>query len=177
MNRLFTGAGASAILAAVIVAGCGSSSGSSSASSSSAPAPAASSSQSSGTTSNAAKAVTITTKHDKFGTVLAAGSKQLTVYLFEADHSTKSTCMSACASAWPPVVGKPQASKQAQSADLSTTTRPDGQLQVTYKGHPLYYFVKDKDAGDAYGQAIDNFGAEWYVLAPSGNKIDEDKGS
>jgi predicted lipoprotein with Yx(FWY)xxD motif len=75
------------------------------------------------------------------------------------------------------VIGKPNATKQAQSADLSTTSRPDGQLQVTYKGHPLYYFVKDKDAGDAYGQALDNFGAEWYVLAPSGNKIDEDKGS
>jgi predicted lipoprotein with Yx(FWY)xxD motif len=177
MNRLFAGAAVPAILAAAMLAGCGSSSSSNSASSSSAAAPAASSSQSSGTASTASKAVTITTKHDKFGTVLAAGSKQLTVYLFEADKSTKSTCMSACASAWPPVIGKPEATNQAKSADLSTTTRPDGQLQVTYKGHPLYYFVKDKDAGDTYGQGLDNFGAEWYVLSPSGNKVDEDEGS
>jgi predicted lipoprotein with Yx(FWY)xxD motif len=178
MKRLFAGAAAPAILAAVFVAGCGSSSSSNSSSSSKAPAPAASSSQSSAAASAPAKAVTVTTKHDKFGTVLAAGSKQLTVYLFEADKSATSNCMSACASAWPPVIGKPKATNQAKSADLNTITRPDGQLQVTYRGHPLYYFVKDKDAGDAYGQGLKNFGAEWYVLAPSGNKIDEgDEGS
>jgi predicted lipoprotein with Yx(FWY)xxD motif len=189
MNRLFTGVAAPAILAAAIVAGCGSSSSSNS---SSASAPAGSSSQSSGGASSSqssggassspgssgtAKTVKITTKHDKFGTVLAAGSKQLTVYLFEADKSAKSNCMSACASAWPPVIGKPKATNQAQAADLSTIKRPNGQLQVVYKGHPLYYFVKDKDAEDAYGQGIDNFGAEWYVLAPSGNKVDEHEGS
>jgi len=174
MNRLFAGAATAAILAAVILAGCGSSSSSSS---SNTPAPAASSSQSSGAASTPAKAVTIITKHDKFGTVLAAGYKQLTVYLFEADQSAKSNCTSACASAWPPVIGKPKAASQAQSADLSTITRPDGQLQVTYKGHPLYYFVKDKDAGDAYGQGVKNFGAEWYVLAPSGKQIEDDEDS
>jgi predicted lipoprotein with Yx(FWY)xxD motif len=176
MNRLLTGAAAPAILAAAILAGCGSSSSSNSSSGSSAPAPAASSSQSSGSTSTPAKAVTITTKHDKFGTVLAAGSKQLTVYLFEADQTSRSNCMAACASNWPPVIGKPKAVSRAQSSDLSTITRSDGQLQVTYQGHPLYYFVKDKDAGDAYGQGLKAFGAEWFVLAPSGHKI-EDEGS
>jgi predicted lipoprotein with Yx(FWY)xxD motif len=43
---------------------------------------------------------------------------------------------------------------------------------VTYKGHPLYYFIKDKDAGDSYGQGSHAFGASWYVLAPSGKKVD-----
>lgn len=170
MSRLLTGAAAPAILAAAILAGCGSSSSSSS---SGASAPAGSSSQSSGSAATPAKAVTITTKHDKLGTVLAAGSEQRTVYLFEADKTSKSNCMSACASNWPPVIGKPKAISRAQSSDLSTTTRPDGQRQVTYKGHPLYYFYKDKDAGDAYGQGLKAFGAEWYVLAPSGDKIDE----
>jgi hypothetical protein len=33
-------------------------------------------------------------------------------------------------------------------------------------------FVKDKDDGDAYGEAAKAFGAEWYTLAPSGNKVD-----
>ncbi len=46
-------------------------------------------------------------------------------------------------------------------------------MQVTYKGHPLYYFAKDGDAGDAYGQGSKSFGAGWYVLAPSGKKIDK----
>jgi predicted lipoprotein with Yx(FWY)xxD motif len=43
---------------------------------------------------------------------------------------------------------------------------------VTYDGHPLYRYVKDGDAGDAYGEGIKSFGAEWYALAPSGKKVD-----
>src|SRR2546430_12753357 len=52
----------------------------------------------------------------------------------------------------PPVVGRPRASGGASSGDLGTMARPDGRTQVTYKGHPLYLYVKDKDDGDAYGQ-------------------------
>jgi predicted lipoprotein with Yx(FWY)xxD motif len=177
MKRLALGAMAPMLVAAVMLAGCGSSSSSSSSSGSGGQNSAASQ----GSTSTAAayaspaKAVMITTKHAKLGTVLAAGSKHLTVYLFEADKGAKSACTGACAQAWPPVLGKPTASDQARSADLGTTTRPDGKTQVTYRGHPLYFFVKDKDDEDTYGQGIEQFGAEWYVLAPSGNKIDEDK--
>jgi predicted lipoprotein with Yx(FWY)xxD motif len=58
------------------------------------------------------------------------------------------------------------------AAGLGTITRADGSKQVTYDGHPLYYFIRDKDAGDAYGQGVNAFGASWYVLAPSGNKVD-----
>jgi predicted lipoprotein with Yx(FWY)xxD motif len=74
------------------------------------------------------------------------------------------------------VTGKPTAAGAAIAADLGTITRPDGNTQVTYKGHPLYFFVKDVkdgDPGDTYGEAIKSFGAEWYVLAPSGDKIDK----
>jgi predicted lipoprotein with Yx(FWY)xxD motif len=58
------------------------------------------------------------------------------------------------------------------AADLGTTTRSDGTTQVTYKGHPLYFYSKDGDAGDAYGQGLKSFGAGWYVLKPSGVKVD-----
>jgi predicted lipoprotein with Yx(FWY)xxD motif len=160
----------------VAVAGCGSSSStSSSGSSSSASAAAQSTTTSAASTSAAAStgsAVLISTKHNKLGTVLAAGNKRLTVYLFEADKGSSSACSGACASAWPPVTGKPSAAGSAKASDLGTITRPDGSTQVTYKGHPLYYFIKDKDNGDAYGQGVKAFGADWYVLAPSGNKID-----
>ena len=61
---------------------------------------------------------------------------------------------------------------RASASDLGTITRADGTTQVTYKGHPLYYFVKDKDDGDAYGEGSTAFGAGWYVLSPSGNKVD-----
>jgi predicted lipoprotein with Yx(FWY)xxD motif len=61
----------------------------------------------------------------------------------------------------------------ASASDLGTITRPDGTTQVTYKGHPLYYFIKDKDSGDAYGQGSKAFGASWYVLKPNGSKLDK----
>ena len=70
-----------------------------------------------------------------------------------------------------PVSGKPQTTGGVLNADLSTIKRPDGTTQVTYKGHPLYLYVKDKDDGDAYAQGINSFGADWYALAPSGKKL------
>jgi predicted lipoprotein with Yx(FWY)xxD motif len=119
--------------------------------------------------------VAVQTKHAKLGTILAAGPKHLTVYMFEADKGTTSSCNGACASAWPPVTtaGSPTVAGSAVSADLGMITRADGTKQVTYKGHPLYYFDKDGDAGDAYGQGVKAFGADWYVLKPSGSKVDE----
>jgi predicted lipoprotein with Yx(FWY)xxD motif len=115
----------------------------------------------------------ITTKHNgKLGTILAYGKKKLTVYLFEGDKGKTSSCTAACATVWPPVTGKPNAAGGAMSSELGTIKRPDGSTQVTYKGHPLYLYAKDGDAGDAYGEGIKSFGAEWYALAPSGKKVD-----
>jgi predicted lipoprotein with Yx(FWY)xxD motif len=170
------------LLSLVVVAGCGSSSSSSSspASSSSSSAAAAPSTSASSTSTAAAtgsastgSAVLISTKHNKLGTILAAGKSHRTVYLFEADKGSSSSCSGACAKAWPPVIGKASAKGKAKASDLGTTSRPDGSTQVTYKGHPLYYFIKDKDAEDAYGQGSKAFGAGWYVLTPSGQKIDK----
>ena len=56
---------------------------------------------------------------------------------------------------------------------LGTSTRRDGSTQVTYNNRPLYYFVADKKPGDLRGQGIDAFGGGWYVLSPSGVKIDK----
>jgi predicted lipoprotein with Yx(FWY)xxD motif len=68
--------------------------------------------------------------------------------------------------------GRPQAAGRAIASDLGTIARPDGTRQVTYNGHPLYFYAKDGDAGDSYGAGLKSFGAGWYVLAPSGKKID-----
>ena len=179
--------------AAALAAGCGSSSKSTSSSSASASTAAATTpaagksaygSYGAGGASSSASAsnaggVTVTVKHSKLGTILAAGPKHLTVYLFEGDKGGQSACTGACAAAWPPVTssGQPQAGGSAQAAQLGTITRADGTKQVTYNGHPLYFFVKDGDAGDAYGQGVKAFGADWYVVTPSGNKIDSDSHS
>ena len=63
------------------------------------------------------------------------------------------------------------------ASQLGTITRSDGTMQVTYNGHPLYFFAADKDDGDTYGQGSKEFGAGWYVMTPSGNKIDDDDDS
>ena len=55
---------------------------------------------------------------------------------------------------------------------LEMIAGPGGKQQVTYAGHPLYYYAADGKPGDTAGQALDQFGAEWYVLAPTGAKVE-----
>jgi len=178
-----------ALLAATLAlaaGGCGSSSSKSS-SSSAAASPATTSTASSGgtrgygggassasTSAAAASAATVsvTAKSSKLGLILAAGPKRKTVYLFESDTGSASSCNGGCASVWPPVTGTAAAGAGAVSADLGTITRSDGTTQVTYKGHPLYFFARDGDAGDSYGEGLKSFGASWYALTPSGKKVD-----
>jgi predicted lipoprotein with Yx(FWY)xxD motif len=177
MKRMLALGTTAAALAAL--AGCGSSSKSTTTSTTAASAIGTSSSSAKSayagsSAPGASRAVLVSTKHGSAGTVLAVGPKKLTVYLFEGDKGSASTCSGACAGVWPPVrtTGTAQAGGAAVAADLGTVTRADGSKQVTYKGHPLYLFAKDKDQGDSYGQGITSFGSAWYVLAPSGNKID-----
>jgi predicted lipoprotein with Yx(FWY)xxD motif len=160
-------------LIAALIAGCGSSKKTTTTTPPTKSTPAATSTPSSPSTT--AGVALIATKHSKLGTVLAGGRKRLTLYLFEGDKGTASQCSGACAQIWPPLTttGTPRLAGAARAADLGTTRRADGTIQVTYKGHPLYYYTKDKDSGDAYGEGVKLFGAEWYVLAPSGNKIDK----
>lgn len=167
----------------IVLAGCGSSSSTTSSSASTAAAAPSTTTAATAPASTTAAAAApaggelIVTKHSKFGTIVAAGPKRLTVYLFEGDKGGQSACAGACASAWPPVTtsAAARAGGAAVASDLGTITRSDGTKQVTYKGHPLYFFVKDQDDGDAYGEGSNAFGAGWYVLTPSGQKIDEDQ--
>jgi predicted lipoprotein with Yx(FWY)xxD motif len=160
------------LVGVLFVAACGSSSKSSS-SASSAPAASSSTQSSASAPSQGTPVVLSTKKQKKLGTILAAGPKHMTVYLFEADKGGKSACSGECAHAWPPVLGTAKATGAAVAADLGTVKRSDGKVQVTYKGHPLYYFIKDKDDGDAYGEGAKAFGSSWYVLKPNGSKVDE----
>jgi predicted lipoprotein with Yx(FWY)xxD motif len=172
--------GAAAAAAVALLAGCGSSSSSSStAASTPTQSTAAATTTAATTTAAASTGEMVQTKHTKLGTILVAGAKQRTVYLFEADKGTKSTCDGECAQDWPPVTtsGAPTVGGSAVSADLGTTTRSDGTKQVTYKGHPLYFFEDDKATGDTSGEGSTAFGAGWYVMKPSGSKIDDDDDS
>jgi len=114
----------------------------------------------------------IKTQAGSSGTFLVDGSGRA-LYLWAADSMNTSKCAGACASAWPPVMatGKVTVAGGANAADLGTITRSDGTRQVTYDGHPLYTFAGDSAAGQTTGQGSDNFGAKWWLVAPSGAKI------
>jgi predicted lipoprotein with Yx(FWY)xxD motif len=100
-------------------------------------------------------------------------SKGITLYDFPPDNGTTSVCYGACAALWPPLLthGKPVAGTGVRAALLGTTKRKDGKLQVTYGGHPLYYFVSDRKPGQLTGQGLDQFGGPWWVISPAGKEI------
>ncbi len=107
----------------------------------------------------------------KLGLILV-DSKGLTVYDFHKDKGTKSSCYGACEQGWPPVIsaGQPQAGNGASASKLGTTERKDGTMQVTYAGHPLYTFAGDQKPGEANGNDVSAFGAQWYALKGSGEE-------
>jgi predicted lipoprotein with Yx(FWY)xxD motif len=150
---------AAAAIATLAVAGCGGGGGNASAST---PQP----------KTSTGHAATVGVASTGLGSVLV-DSQGRTVYLFEKDTGPESTCFGACATEWPPVTtsGKPSAGSGVTASMLGTTKRSDGKTQVTYNGHPLYLFEADQKPGDATGQNVDAFGAEWYVLSPAGNKV------
>jgi len=100
-------------------------------------------------------------------------SKGITLYDFVKDKGGTSACYGACAALWPPVLtkGKPIAGPGLRKSLLGTTKRKDGKLEVTYGGHPLYYFVTDRKPGQTTGQGVDQFGGPWWVISAAGKEI------
>jgi predicted lipoprotein with Yx(FWY)xxD motif len=157
------------VATAVLVAACASGGGSSSSTPTSAPA--ASSAAASGAAAGSGGTV-ITTATSSGTTFLVDGSGKA-LYLWMKDGTNSSACSGACATAWPPVMatGTVTASGSAMASDLGSITRSDGTKQVTYDGHPLYYFVGDSGPGQATGQGSDNFGAKWWLVSPTGADV------
>jgi predicted lipoprotein with Yx(FWY)xxD motif len=107
----------------------------------------------------------------EYGPVVADGKGEA-LYLFDKERSKKSRCYGACARAWPPVLtkGRPRAGKGAKAKLLGTTKRRNGKRQVTYRGHPLYYYVDDSP-GTILCQNVDEFGGLWLVVKPNGRPV------
>ncbi|WP_331753127.1 hypothetical protein OG440_39385 (plasmid) [Streptomyces sp. NBC_00637] len=167
-----TWAVASALLVAVS-SGCSSSSKTTAPTTS--PATTGTSAPATSSSSTGATESTVAVASSKYGPILVDG-KGSTLYLFEADTSTKSTCVGTCAAAWPPMLasGAPKAAKHAKATLLGTTKRSDGSTEVTYNGHPLYYYAGDTKPGDTNGEELSQFGAKWYVLNAAGDKVEGD---
>ncbi len=129
---------------------------------------------SAGTTTGPAapSAATLTSRTTRLGPTLVDGSGR-TLYLFASDSATSSTCSGSCTSVWPPAgaASKPAVTGGARLDLIGTLRRTDGTTQLTYAGHPLYYYAGDAMPGDTTGQALDEFGAPWYALTPGGGTI------
>jgi len=104
------------------------------------------------------------------------------VYLFEKDEDGESYCSGACAAVWPPLETStaPRGGAGVQEAELGTIERPDGDMQVTYHGHPLYYYAADASTPDnTKGEDVEQFGAGWYLVGAHGQPVEprSDSGS
>jgi predicted lipoprotein with Yx(FWY)xxD motif len=126
-----------------------------------------------GSTSRAHPAIaansSISVEQTSFGKALADANGR-TLYLFARDKPTASTSAAAGRPFWPPFTSttRPSATGGALAREIGTA---NGGTHVTYNGHPLYYFVGDRHAGQTAGQGLNEFGARWYVLSTAGVAI------
>ena len=169
---------AAAGLLILFLAGCGSSGNSQGASESPTPqvtasapasAPATPSTVPSSAVPAPAQGTTITTGNSDFGPILF-DSRNQAIYIWEVETTSTPECYDDCAQAWPPVLteGAPTATGAALPNLLGTTTRTDGTTQVTYNGHPLYYYV-DEGPGEVKCHNVATHGGLWWVVQPNGN--------
>jgi predicted lipoprotein with Yx(FWY)xxD motif len=114
---------------------------------------------------------TVQVSSSDYGQILFDGENQA-IYLFEKESRPTSECYGECATAWPPVVtkGEPQVGKGADASLLGTTKRNDGTTQVTYNGHPLYYYEED-GPGEVLCQNVNEFGGLWLVVDAKGEAV------
>ena len=149
----------------LLVSACSSSGGASTAPSvaaASTPAPTSASSPAASSGDN-----TVAVANGAVGAFLT-GPNGMTLYTFAADSANTTACTGACATKWPPFVLQGTATVKAGdgvTGTLATFARPDGSMQVTYNGIPLYYFGGDGKAGDTTGQG---FADKWFVASPTG---------
>ena len=148
-----------ALAASLTLAACGSSSSKSSSSSQAATTPAGTTSASSGESA----AVVKTASNATLGATVLVNAQGMTLYSLSGEHGGKFICTSsACTQVWHPLsasAGTPSGSV----GSLGTVKRPDGTVQVTYKGMPLYTFAQDQKAGEATGQGIKDVGT-WTAV-------------
>ena len=113
------------------------------------------------------------------GTVIKSGNSQFglmhfdgtgqAIYLFDKERTTTPECYGACAKAWPPVLtkGTPVAADEIRPSLLGTAERTDGTTQVTYGGHPLYFYAHEAK-NEVKCHNIQGFGGLWLVVTPAG---------
>jgi predicted lipoprotein with Yx(FWY)xxD motif len=110
----------------------------------------------------------ITTAGSDYG-VMLFDQKGQAIYLFDKEQTSKAECYDRCAAAWPPVYtkGAAVAAGAARADLLGSTKRSDGREQVTYAGHPLYYYAFEKPRQVLCHNVVE-YGGRWLVVTPGG---------
>lgn len=149
-----------AIVASLLVTACGSSSSSNTTSSATSTQPAAQ------TSSSSSSAVVVKTASNALGTILI-DSQGMTLYHLSGEQNGKFICTSsACLGVWHPLIAPSSGAPSGEVGSLGTVKRPEGTVQVTYKGTPLYTFTGDQQSGETKGQDIKDIGT-WSVITTS----------
>jgi predicted lipoprotein with Yx(FWY)xxD motif len=113
-------------------------------------------------------AARVSVRSTEYGKALFGPSGKV-LYVFSVDRGSKSNCYGVCAAAWPPLLttARPLAGAGVEAKLLGMTKRKDGRLQVTYNGHPLYYYSADK-IGKVMCQHANMHGGLWLIIKPNG---------
>jgi predicted lipoprotein with Yx(FWY)xxD motif len=116
--------------------------------------------------------LTLSTAKGSIGTYLVGASGRA-LYMFTADRGGKSACSETCAQTWPPLTSSstPKAAGGVNASDLGSIVRSSGVKQVTYDGHPLYYFAGDSGSGTTNGEGSTAFGARWWLMTTGGTAL------
>jgi predicted lipoprotein with Yx(FWY)xxD motif len=126
-----------------------------------------------GSSPSAAAAVTVGSASSSLGTFLT-GPNGKTLYTHAGDSMNTSTCTGQCLSAWPALTvgaGQQTTAGSGVTGTLGTFSRPDGGVQVTYNGLPLYYWQGDTKTGDTTGQGVAGFSVALVAGAASGSPV------
>jgi predicted lipoprotein with Yx(FWY)xxD motif len=147
-----------AVATSLLIAACGSSSPGGTTSSATGAQPAAQ------TSSGSSGAVVKSASNSTLGTILV-DDQGMTLYRLSGERSGKFICTSsACLGVWHPLTASSSGTPSSEVGSLGTVTRPEGTVQVTYKGAPLYTFTGDRQPGEAKGQGIKDVGT-WSAVA------------
>jgi predicted lipoprotein with Yx(FWY)xxD motif len=112
--------------------------------------------------SSARAHVVSTAKNARLGKTLLVNRRGLSLYSLSAEQRGRFICTdSACLSFWTPLV-VPKGTTPTGVAGLRTIKRPEGRIQVTYRGRPLYTFYLDRKRGDVGGEGFKDVGV-WHA--------------
>jgi predicted lipoprotein with Yx(FWY)xxD motif len=146
-----------AIVASLLIAACGNSSSSNTTSS------AASTQPATPTSSGSPTAVVKTASNSTLGTILV-DSQGMTLYHLSGEQHGKFICTSSgCLGVWHPLTAPSSGAPSGEVSSLGVIRRPEGTIQVTYKGTPLYTFTGDQQPGETKGQGIKDVGT-WSAV-------------